>query len=85
MDAAPDGSPVGLYARLPEMGEGEVDAVLNLAAGLDTRPYRLELAATLRWIEADLPGINESKAQALAGEKPRDARGANSSYPPGPK
>jgi SAM-dependent methyltransferase len=26
MDAAPDGSPVGLYARLPELGEGEVVA-----------------------------------------------------------
>jgi SAM-dependent methyltransferase len=26
MDTAPDGSPVGLYARLPELGEGEVVA-----------------------------------------------------------
>ncbi len=32
MDAAPDGSPVGLYARLPELGEGEVVASV-LAAG----------------------------------------------------
>src|SRR3954463_3338539 len=28
MDAAPDGSPVGLYARLPELGEGEVVAAV---------------------------------------------------------
>ena len=26
MSTAPDGSPVGLYARLPELGEGEVVA-----------------------------------------------------------
>lgn len=32
MDAAPDGSPVGLYTRLPELGEGEV-AASALSAG----------------------------------------------------
>jgi SAM-dependent methyltransferase len=32
MDAAPDGSPVGLYARLPELGEGEIVAAV-LPAG----------------------------------------------------
>lgn len=47
-----------------------VDVVLNLAAGLDTRPYRLSLPPTLRWIEADLPGILSEKESALAGEKP---------------
>jgi hypothetical protein len=31
--------------------------VLNLAAGLDTRPYRLDLPAELRWVEVDLPAI----------------------------
>lgn len=30
------------------------DMVVNLAAGLDIRPYRLELPADLKWIEADL-------------------------------
>src|SRR5438046_7427925 len=29
------------------------DLVVNLAAGLDTRPYRLKLPPTLRWVEAD--------------------------------
>src|SRR5580698_5407285 len=33
------------------------DRVLNLAAGLDTRPYRLDLPADLQWIEADLPDL----------------------------
>src|SRR5271165_4266598 len=32
-----------------------VDTVLNLGAGLDTRPYRMDLPSHLRWIEIDLP------------------------------
>jgi methyltransferase (TIGR00027 family) len=49
------------------------DCVLNLAAGLDTRPYRLELPAALPWIEADLPGMIAAKERLLAGETPRCA------------
>ena len=45
------------------------DRVLNLAAGLDTRPYRLALPETLHWIEADLPAMIEEKETLLAGEK----------------
>lgn len=47
-----------------------VDLVLNLAAGLDTRPYRLTLPAALRWVEADLPGMIEYKEGLLRGETP---------------
>jgi methyltransferase (TIGR00027 family) len=47
------------------------DRVLNLAAGLDTRPYRLDLPPELRWVEADLPGLLAEKQQLLAGETPR--------------
>lgn len=47
-----------------------IDLVVNLAAGLDTRPYRLALPASLRWVEADLPGIIRYKEKELAGEKP---------------
>jgi len=46
------------------------DCVANLAAGLDTRPYRLPLPASLNWIEADLPGMIEEKNRLLEGEKP---------------
>lgn len=46
------------------------DTVVNLAAGLDTRPYRLTLPVTLRWIEVDLPRILEEKEEMLRGEKP---------------
>src|SRR5438552_648388 len=31
------------------------DLVVNLAAGLDTRPYRMALPSSLRWIAVDLP------------------------------
>jgi O-methyltransferase involved in polyketide biosynthesis len=31
--------------------------VVNLAAGLDTRPYRMALPAARQWIEVDLPSI----------------------------
>ncbi|MFB8006874.1 class I SAM-dependent methyltransferase [Nocardia sp. NPDC056000] len=46
------------------------DAVLNLGAGLDTRPYRMDLPAELRWIEADLPGLIAEKNTLLAAETP---------------
>jgi methyltransferase (TIGR00027 family) len=47
------------------------DCVINLAAGLDTRPYRLELPPSLRWIEADLPALIEEKDRLLADARPR--------------
>jgi methyltransferase (TIGR00027 family) len=47
------------------------DCVVNLAAGFDTRPYRLEVPSTLRWIEADLPALTEEKEQLLKGAEPR--------------
>lgn len=48
-----------------------VDLVVNLAAGLDARPYRLPLPPSLRWAEVDLPPLLEYKASLLAGETPR--------------
>lgn len=47
------------------------DCVLNLAAGLDMRPYRLELPASLRWVEVDLPALIEEKERLLAAAQPR--------------
>ncbi len=49
------------------------DTVLNLGAGLDTRPYRLDLPPALRGIEADFPAIIALKEERLAGETPRCA------------
>ena len=52
-----------------ELQQG-VDLVLNLAAGLDARPYRMRLPSSLQWIEVDLPGILAYKEEILANEKP---------------
>ena len=52
------------------IGEG-VDSVLNLGAGLDTRPYRMNLPASLNWIEADYPHIIDYKERVLASERTR--------------
>jgi methyltransferase (TIGR00027 family) len=48
----------------------EVDVVLNLGAGLDTRPYRLLLPSTCKWIEADFPEVLAYKQNKLQGVKP---------------
>jgi methyltransferase (TIGR00027 family) len=55
---------------LEAIGDG-CDKVLNLAAGLDTRPYRLELPPDFPWVEADLPDLLAEKQQALADQIPR--------------
>ncbi len=48
-----------------------VDAIVNLGAGLDTRPYRMDLPASLPWIEADFPHMVKYKEERLRGEVPR--------------
>jgi methyltransferase (TIGR00027 family) len=53
--------------RLVEHG---VDLVVNLGAGLDTRPYRMTLPASLRWVEVDVPEILDYKAEMLAAATP---------------
>src|SRR5437899_8526557 len=52
-----------------QVREGVV-VVVNVAAGLDARPYRMNLPASLHWIEVDLPGILDYKEEILHGEKP---------------
>lgn len=46
------------------------DSVVNLAAGLDARPYRMPLPASIRWFDVDLPEILADKQRTLAGERP---------------
>jgi methyltransferase (TIGR00027 family) len=55
---------------LREIQEG-ADLVVNLAAGLDARPYRLDLPSKLRWVDVDLPEILNYKEGILANEKPK--------------
>jgi methyltransferase (TIGR00027 family) len=38
-----------------------VDTIVNLGAGLDTRPHRMDLPGSLRWIEVDYPSIIDTK------------------------
>lgn len=47
-----------------------VDMAINLAAGLDARPYRMSLPAAFNWIEVDLPEILTYKEDILKGERP---------------
>jgi len=47
-----------------------VDMVVNLAAGLDARPYRMSLPASLQWIEVDFPELLDYKQEILAKETP---------------
>jgi methyltransferase (TIGR00027 family) len=44
--------------------------VLNLAAGLDARPYRMQLPAGLQWVEVDLPEVISYKQRSLADVQP---------------
>ena len=53
-----------------EIKEGAT-LVINLAAGLDARPYRMELPPTLQWVEVDLPEIISYKQNVLANEQPK--------------
>src|SRR5262245_58137953 len=47
------------------------DHIINLAAGLDTRPYRMELPSSLKWTEIDFPEMLEYKESILSPEKPK--------------
>jgi methyltransferase (TIGR00027 family) len=47
-----------------------VDMIVNLAAGLDARPYRMNLPASLNWVEVDLPDLLGYKEVILRDEKP---------------
>jgi methyltransferase (TIGR00027 family) len=52
------------------IGRG-INAIVNLGAGLDTRPYRMAVPNTLQWIEVDYPHIVDLKDSELSAEHPR--------------
>lgn len=56
---------------LDRVRAGGVDTVINLAAGLDTRAWRLDLPATLRWFDVDLPAMTEYKRSVMRDERPK--------------
>ena len=51
------------------MQQGAV-TVLNLAAGLDARPYRLPLPPSVRWLHVDLPDMVDYFRERMTGEIP---------------
>lgn len=55
---------------IAEQVQQGADTVINLAAGLDARPYRMALPASLRWVEVDLPAILDYKEDILKDDKP---------------
>jgi len=77
LKASPDWPYVARTVRFDQIVregvEQGADLVINLAAGLDTRPYRMELPASLRWVEVDLPAMIDYKEGILSAEKPRCA------------
>ncbi len=55
---------------LQQMAEG-VTLVVNLAAGLDTRPYRLAFPAGVTWVEVDQAALLEEKTALLTDAEPQ--------------
>lgn len=51
-----------------------IETVLCLGCGLDTRPWRLELPPSLRWIEVDFAEMLDYKEALMAGDAPRCRR-----------
>ena len=80
VDAMPRGASMGwpmvvrtavmdeIVLRCVQLGAA---TVLNLAAGLDARPYRLPLPPSLRWLHVDLPDMLDYFRDHMAGETPR--------------
>jgi methyltransferase (TIGR00027 family) len=48
-----------------------VRRVVNLAAGLDARPWRMNLPSSLKWVDVDLPGILDYKLGVIGDAPPR--------------
>jgi len=51
-----------------------IPSVLSVGCGLDTRPWRLDLPSTLRWIEVDFADVLDYKDRHLSGETPHCRR-----------
>lgn len=56
---------------LERVRDCRLDMVVNLAAGLDTRAWRMELPPELVWLDVDLPGILDYKLETMGAETPR--------------
>jgi methyltransferase (TIGR00027 family) len=59
---------------LEALASQRIATVLSVGCGLDTRPWRLDLPAGLRWIEVDFPDMLDYKESLLSAETPRCRR-----------
>jgi len=84
LDALPHSSVVrfGLAIRtrcvddllLEALAAYPITTVSSVGCGLDTRPWRLDLAPSLRWIEIDFADMLDYKDELMSGETPRCRR-----------
>lgn len=56
---------------IEQLIQAGVDAIVNLGAGLDTRPYRMNLPQNLEWVEVDHTNIIQYKNKVLSAETPK--------------
>lgn len=59
---------------LEAIGAYHIGNVLSVGCGLDTRPWRLDLPASLRWIEIDFADVLDYKERMMSRETPRCQR-----------
>ena len=59
---------------LEALATSPITTVLSVGCGLDTRPWRLDLAPNLRWIEVDFADVLDYKERMMAGESTRCRR-----------
>lgn len=53
--------------RLAHQG---VDVIVNFACGLDSRPFRLDLPKSLKWVEVDFANVLQYKSEILVPYQP---------------
>jgi len=59
---------------LEALSAHSISTVISLGAGLDTRPWRLDLPPSLRWIEVDFADVLDYKDRLMVGETPHCRR-----------
>jgi len=59
---------------LEALRQHPITTVLSVGCGLDTRPWRMDLASDLRWIEIDFAGVLDYKEHLMSDEAPRCRR-----------
>jgi methyltransferase (TIGR00027 family) len=59
---------------LEALRDNAITTVLSVGCGLDTRPWRLDLQRSLRWIEIDFADVLDYKDRLMSGEMPRCRR-----------